>query len=160
MPLFTALLHTANDALRLGRALETLRPCSEILIVDHHSDDSTLHIAHTYGARIIHADPDTSPGHFIQLAKYHWILCLDPHESITETLEASLFEWRELPSSATGANAYSITMREETTSGWRQQAAPHTRLVPRHWNQWRLGLPADDPAASLLQGDLLRFAFP
>ena len=37
MPPFTALLHTHNDALRLGRALETLFAGSEILIVDHHS---------------------------------------------------------------------------------------------------------------------------
>ena len=31
MPPITALLHTKNDSLGLGRALETLLPCSEIL---------------------------------------------------------------------------------------------------------------------------------
>ena len=37
MPPITALLHTMNDALRLGRTLEMILPCAEILIVDHRS---------------------------------------------------------------------------------------------------------------------------
>ena len=32
MPKFTALLRTHNDALRLGRALQSLRPCDEVLV--------------------------------------------------------------------------------------------------------------------------------
>jgi glycosyltransferase involved in cell wall biosynthesis len=56
MPPITALLHTTNDALRLGRALETLLPCAEIIIVDHHSADATRRIARDYGARIVTAD--------------------------------------------------------------------------------------------------------
>jgi glycosyltransferase involved in cell wall biosynthesis len=56
MPPLTALLHTTNDALRLGRALETLLPCAELLIVDHHSTDATLRVARAYGARILPAE--------------------------------------------------------------------------------------------------------
>ena len=56
MPPITALLHTKNDGLRLGRALEMLLPCAEILIVDHHSADATRRIAREYGARIVTAD--------------------------------------------------------------------------------------------------------
>jgi glycosyltransferase involved in cell wall biosynthesis len=37
MPQLTALIHTHNDELRLGRALESLRPCDELLIFDHGS---------------------------------------------------------------------------------------------------------------------------
>jgi len=63
MPHITALLHTANDALRLGRALETLRACDEIMIVDHESSDATVRIAREYGAQILPrksgADPRT-----------------------------------------------------------------------------------------------------
>jgi hypothetical protein len=33
MPKITALLHTHNDALRLGRALDSLRPCDEVLVI-------------------------------------------------------------------------------------------------------------------------------
>jgi glycosyltransferase involved in cell wall biosynthesis len=53
MPGITALIHTHNDGLRLGRCLETLYPCDDILVVDHGSDDWTLRVAHEYGAQII-----------------------------------------------------------------------------------------------------------
>ncbi len=52
MPPITAFLHTHNDARHLGRALESLRPCDEILIIDHGSTDSTLRVAREYGAAI------------------------------------------------------------------------------------------------------------
>jgi glycosyltransferase involved in cell wall biosynthesis len=67
MPPITALLHTRNDALRLGRALEMLLPCAEILIVDHDSGDATHRIAHQYGARIIGATRDAGAQNFLTL---------------------------------------------------------------------------------------------
>src|ERR1700693_3935070 len=117
MPPITALLHTANDALRLGRALETLLPCAEILIVDHHSADATRRIAREYGARIVMADRPAPADHYLGLASHDWIFCIDPAESITESLQASLFEWSALPShslvgSATGGLAFSVFVRD------------------------------------------------
>jgi len=41
----TAVLHTQDDALRIGRCLETLYPCDGILIIDHGSKDGTLRVA-------------------------------------------------------------------------------------------------------------------
>ena len=78
MPPFTALLHTKNDALRLGRALETLVPCGEILVVDHHSADATGRIAREYGARLVAADSQANPQRYLELARFDWIFCLDP----------------------------------------------------------------------------------
>src|ERR1700686_5001163 len=97
MPPITALLHTANDALRLGRALETLLPCAEILIVDHGSADATRRIAREYGARIVIAHNQAPAHHYLALAGHDWIFCIAPAESITESLQASLFEWSALP---------------------------------------------------------------
>ena len=160
MPEITALLHTANDALRLGRALETLRPCDEILVVDHGSHDATLRIAREYGARILPSGADATPLHFPQSAKNDWILCLEPRESLTESLEASLYEWKsELPSQLTGAS-FSVFLRDETPGGWLSLPAPQTRLVPRSWNHWNGHFPADQPSALTLEGELLRFLLP
>jgi len=39
MPKISALLHTHNDALRLGRAPESLRPCDEVLAIEDCSED-------------------------------------------------------------------------------------------------------------------------
>jgi len=165
MPPITALLHTKNDALRLGRALEMLLPCAEILIVDHHSADATRRIAREYGARIVTADDQATANHYVDLARYDWVLCLEPAESITEGLQASLFDWSASPShdgvgSVAGGSAFSVFVREQTGEGWLELPAPETRLVPRSWALWQGRLPASGPSAIALQGELLRFALP
>jgi hypothetical protein len=165
MPPITALLHTKNDALRLGRSLEMLLPCAEIVIVDHHSADATLRVAREYGARVVTADAHPAANHYLDLARYDWILCLDPAESISEGLQASLFEWsvstiQPDPSGAPNRSAFSVLVRQQTSEGWLQLPTPETRLIPRGWTRWEGFLPAREPSAVALQGELLRFASP
>ncbi len=161
MPPITALLHTTNDALRLGRALETLLPCAELMIVDHHSTDATLRVARAYGARILPAEASARTEHYLNRAHCDWILCLDPSESITEKLQATLFEWSALSKeSLLNAAAFSLFVREQTNEAWQDHLVPQTRLVPRNWNSWDGRLPAHEPSSQALEGDLLRIAFP
>src|ERR1700758_2651558 len=78
-----ALLHAHNDVLRIGRCLETLYPCDEIVIVDHGSEDGTLRVAREYGARIVEAGASNFAIGDLQIAapaREDWILCLDPTE--------------------------------------------------------------------------------
>jgi glycosyltransferase involved in cell wall biosynthesis len=164
MPPFTALLHTKNDALRLGRALETLLPCAEILIVDHQSTDATQRIARQYGARTIEtdkvlADHRADAQYYLDLPRHDWILCLEPNESLTEALQASLFEWSVLPSprGMSAGPAFSVFVRQQTGE---RRSAPETRLIPCNWPLWNGHLPAHEPSAVALEGDLLRLAFP
>jgi len=166
MPALTAILHTHNDALRLGRALETLYACDHIVIVDHDSRDATIRIARQYGARIVSADanPSTSAvGTDLDLA-YGWLLCLTPHESLTESLASSLFELKlnaSVKSADTPLSAsYAVSLREETPNGWIDHPTPQTRLVPSHWSDWNNDLPIHDPSAITLAGELLRFTLP
>jgi hypothetical protein len=167
MPAITALLHTENDVLRLGRCLETLYPCDEILIVDHVSRDGTVQLAREYGARVFEvkshaksaAGAETPIPAEIRTLLRGWILCLNPRESLTESLAASLFEWKSewaVPSRA----VFSVFLRQETTEGWVQNPAPQTRLVPSDWNRWQAGFPMSEPSALALQGELLSFVFP
>jgi hypothetical protein len=161
MPPITALLHTSNDGLRLGRALETLLPCAEILIVDHHSTDNTVRIAREYGARIFRVESSVNANHGLELAQRDWILCLDPAECVTEGLQATLFEWSELPAQRVSHEpAFAVLVRQQTGIGedWLEEPARETRLVPRSWNLWQGRLPANHPNATLLEGELLRFA--
>ena len=161
MPPITALLHTSNDAKRLGRTLETLLPCSEILIVDHGSTDTTRRIAHPYAARIVDAETSPTANHFLDLARCDWILCLEPGESMTEALQASLFEWSTLPNDSVASHAaFSVYVREQKSETWLKLPAPETRLVPRTWRQWHDQLPAPEPSAVVLEGELLRFFMP
>ena len=49
----TALIHTCDNALSLGRALDSLRPCDEVIVVDHGSRDETVKVAKEHGAKVI-----------------------------------------------------------------------------------------------------------
>jgi glycosyltransferase involved in cell wall biosynthesis len=163
MPPITALLHTTNAALRLSRALETLLPCAEILIVDHASSDTTIRVAREYGARVVLADvrPSSNHDHYLDQALYDWILCLDPSESITEGLQATLFEWGSSPTlSVRGKASFSFFVREQIAEAWRTHPIPETRLIPRGWTLWNGNLPAYDPSSTPLDGELLRLAYP
>jgi glycosyltransferase involved in cell wall biosynthesis len=163
MPPLTALLHTNNDELRLGRCLETLYSCDHILIIDHNSQDATVHIAREYGARVVQAAPGKPRDQYAQSEAPGWILALDPREALTESLAASLFElraeWRQ-DLCAHKSPVYSVFLREETADGWIELPAPETRLVLNTWGRWNGTLPARDPEAVALEGELLRFAFP
>lgn len=158
MPPITALLHTANDELRLGRALETLLPCAQILIVDHGSADATLRVAREYGATIFPAASHASSKHYMEEVRHEWVFCLAPSESLTEGLQASLFEWSAAPA-ATDAT-FSTFICEQVPEGWCSQPIPETRLVPRNWPYWAGRLPGRDPDSATLEGQLLRLAFP
>jgi glycosyltransferase involved in cell wall biosynthesis len=156
MPTITALLHTHNDALRLGRALEMLFPCDEVLVIDHGSSDGTLDVARAYGARVLKASPGIS---YTQTTQGEWIFSLDPRESVTEALAASLFEWKSeaIPASVC---AFSVYRREETVEGWVENPIAQTRLVRADWKRWAGHFPERDASAVTLEGELLRFVFP
>lgn len=160
----TALLHTKNDALRLGRALETLYACDDLLIIDHGSHDATVRVAREYGARVLTATAGATQANYVRsaVANPTWILCLAPHESLTEKLAASLFEWKsESPdSNPSVARAFSVFVRDETPEGWLEIPAPQTRLVPTDWKRWHGTFPIAEPSAVVLEGELLRFVFP
>lgn len=156
MPTITALLHTYNDGLRLGRSLEMLFPCDEIVIIDHGSDDGTAAVAREYGARMTAQSERLS---YPSLVRGEWIFSLDPRESITEALAASLFEWK-VEAIPANVRAFSVYRREETIEGWIQNPVAQTRLVRADWNRWAGKFPEPDASAVALEGELLRFLFP
>ena len=160
MPPFSALLHTHNDALRLGRALETLLPCAEILIVDNHSNDTTVRLARRYGARVFSSAALSPPTHYLQHAQSDWILHLNPSESLTEGLQASLFEWSAAAASHFSTQAFSVNLLQQLGWQWRQLAEPEIRLVHKQWPHWKGLFPAPDGPSTALQGDLLQLAYP
>ncbi len=142
-----------------------LLPCAEILIVDHRSADATRRVARQYGARLVTADSDAPSNHYLDLARNDWIFCIEPGESITEGLQASLFEWSAQPShngvsDVAGGSAFSVSVRVQNGETWRDLPELETRLIPRSWTQWHGRLPRHAPSAIALPGTLLRFTMP
>ncbi|HEV2396533.1 MAG TPA: hypothetical protein VGS27_06310 [Candidatus Sulfotelmatobacter sp.] len=158
MPPITALIHTHNDVLRLGRLLETLYVCDEIILVDHGSSDGTLRIARAYAATVVPPRPGVPPTCYAGKSS-SWLLCLEARESVSESLAASLLEWKteDLPTQVTG---FSVFLREETAEGWVENPKAQVRLVPKTWTRWNGSLPLNDPTSIALEGELLRFVFP
>src|ERR1017187_2518557 len=72
MPRITALLHTHNDAFRLGRALDSLRPCDEVLVIDDRSEDDTSKVAREHGATLKSAVPGVTFGAYATDALHDW----------------------------------------------------------------------------------------
>lgn len=155
MPKITALLHTHNDALQLGRVLESLRPCDEVLVIDDESEDDTEKIAREHGANVKKAIPGVSPGAYVMDAVHEWILCLRPNESLSEDLEAALSEWKEREIDPNTA-CFGVPVRRENGAGW-EALPPEVRLVNRTLMNWVGEMPPDQACSVVLKGDLLSF---
>src|SRR5579884_1942631 len=156
----SAIIHANNDELRLGRALETLRPCDEVIVIDHGSTDRTRAIAQQYGAAVRTGVLGVKPGAYVAELKNDWVLCLLPSESLSEALEASLFEWKQNEDAGTDHQVgYRIAVREETESGWKTLPAA-LRLVDRTRMNWSDELPPIHGEGPTLAGEILRFLQP
>jgi len=158
MPKLTALLHTHNDALRLGRALDSLRPCDEVLVIDDDSEDDTEKVAREHGASLKKAIAGVTPGAYAMDAVHEWILCLRPNESLSEDLEAALFEWKEREVDPNVA-CFAAPIRRENGVGW-EKLPPEVRLVNRTRMNWVGEMPPNQACSAVLSGDLLSFREP
>ena len=90
----TATIITLNEERNIARAIESLRCCDEILVVDSGSIDRTVELAANLGARVLE-----SPWHgyavqknyAAEQASHDWILSLDADEALSESLEAEIW---------------------------------------------------------------------
>lgn len=157
MPSLSVLVHAESDAQHLGRLLETLRPADEVLVVDHAGAEAIRKVTHQYGAKLLPAVPGVDHGAYAVNCRHDWVLCLLASESLSESLEASLFEWKREDQEA--AESFAIPLREQHQSKWRTLDA-ETRLVNRCTVNWQGKLPPTLQGAIPLSGHLLRFADP
>lgn len=154
MPKLTALVHVRNHERSLGRALESLRSCDEVLVVDHGSSDDSLKVAREHGARIIAGVSGVDHGAYAQDASHDWIICLLPSESVAEELEASLLEWKQ-SDAVPDVPGYNVVIREQNGTKWKFLPA-ELRLANRKKINWTGDCPASAPDAPSLTGHLLR----
>jgi glycosyltransferase involved in cell wall biosynthesis len=150
----SALIHARDNARSLGRALDSLRPCDEVIVVDHGSKDETVKVAREHGAKVIQAVPGVDRGAYAQNARNQWVLCLLPQEALAEELEASLFEWSAAEQDG-GQMGFNMTVREQNGAGWRSLEA-EMRLANRKQINWTGELPPANPKAPALAGHILR----
>ena len=94
----TATIITLDEERNIGRAIESLRCCDEILIVDSGSVDRTVELAEKLGARVIEAGWRGYAGQknwAAEQASNEWILSLDADEALSEALEAEIWNLKK-----------------------------------------------------------------
>ncbi|MGH9693304.1 MAG: glycosyltransferase family 2 protein [Bryobacteraceae bacterium] len=91
----SATIITFNEERNVARVIESLRCCDEILVLDSGSNDRTVEIARKLGARVEEASWHgyaAQKNIAAQLATHDWILALDADESLSEALEAEIWQ--------------------------------------------------------------------
>lgn len=91
----SATIITYNEERNIARAIESLRCCDEILVLDSGSSDRTMELAANHGARVIESPWRGYAGQknlASDSATYDWILSIDADEALSEALEAEIWQ--------------------------------------------------------------------
>jgi glycosyltransferase involved in cell wall biosynthesis len=90
----SATIVTLNEEGNIARAIESLRCCDEILVVDSGSVDRTRELAEKLGARVIETGwrgYARQKNFAAEQALHDWILSIDADEALSEALEAEIW---------------------------------------------------------------------
>lgn len=161
----SAAIITRNEERNIARAIESVRCCEEIVVMDSGSTDQTVEIAQRLGARTLHQDwlgyaaqKNAAAG----ACTHDWILSLDADEAVSEELEGEIWQLkRDGPRQV----AYSMPRLAQYLGRWIRHSGWYPdrkiRLYDRRHARWEgryvhESVRADQPAG-LLQGRLLHY---
>jgi len=91
----SATIITFNEERNISRAIESLRCCDEIVVVDSGSTDRTVQLAVKLGARVMDCNWRGYAGqknYASDQCHNDWILSLDADEALSEALEAEIWQ--------------------------------------------------------------------
>ena len=90
----SATIIARDEERNIARAIESLRCCDEIVVVDSGSIDRTIEIANKLGARVVETGWRGYAGqknYAAECARHDWILSIDADEALSESLEADIW---------------------------------------------------------------------
>jgi glycosyltransferase involved in cell wall biosynthesis len=94
----SATIITLNEERNIARAIESLRCCDEIVVLDSGSTDRTVEIAAKLGARVFETGwrgYSAQKNFAAEKAEHDWVLSLDADEALSEQLEAELWQLKK-----------------------------------------------------------------
>ena len=169
LPLSVAII-AKDEAANLPRLLDSLAPLgpSEIVVVDSGSQDETVAIARSYGAKVIETD---WPGHVEQknraldACSQPWVLSLDADEPISKRLACNIVQLFDTYGNNLPYRGYKINRRNWFLGDWLYYVwTPEwrLRLIRRGSGQWVGDNPHDrleiDLPVGNLHGDIHHFS--
>ena len=136
----SATIITLNEERNISRAIESLRCCDEIVVVDSGSLDRTVEIASKFGARIVESPWRGYAGQknlAAEQAAHDWILSLDADEALSEALEGEIWQ---LKKSGPEYEAYTVPRLAQYLGRWIRHSGWYpdrkVRLYDRRRARW------------------------
>jgi glycosyltransferase involved in cell wall biosynthesis len=114
----TATIITLNEERHIARAIESLRCCDEILVLDSGSTDRTVELAENLGARVVESfwrGYAAQKNWIAEQAANDWILSLDADEALSEALEAEIWS---LKKNGPRCEAYTVPRLAQYLGRW------------------------------------------
>ena len=160
---------TMNEEANLSRTLDSVRFADEIVIVDSHSSDRTLEIAHSFNAKTFTEDFKGHGGQknsAIDKCSNDWILLLDADEVLSPELQTSI---RAILSGNPEFSAYWINRSNQIFGRFMRHGGfyPDRKLRLFRRGSARMvdeasphSTPGHTGPKGRLQGDLLHYAYP
>jgi len=136
----SAAIITYNEERNIARALESLRCCDEIVVVDSGSTDRTVELATKLGARVLDMAWRGYAGqknYASECCQYDWVLSLDADEALSEMLEAEIWQIKK---NGPEFDAYTMPRLAQYLGRWILHSGWYpdrkVRLFDRHRAKW------------------------
>jgi glycosyltransferase involved in cell wall biosynthesis len=137
----SATIIASNEERNLPRAIESLRCCDEIVVVDSGSADRTVEIAANLGARVIEAPwrgYAAQKNFASECAANDWILSIDADEALSEALESEIWQIKR---NGPAYDAYTMPRLAQYLGRWIFHSGWYpdrkVRLFDRRRAQWQ-----------------------
>lgn len=114
----SAAIITFNEERNIARAIESLRCCDEIVVVDSGSNDRTVELATKLGARVLDMAWRGYAGqknYASECCEHNWVLSLDADEALSEALEAEIWQIKK---NGPEADAYTMPRMAQYLGRW------------------------------------------
>jgi len=136
----SATIITSNEESKIARAIESLRCCDEIMVVDSGSTDRTVEIAEKFGARVVESPWHGYAGQknlAAEKASHDWIFSIDADEALSEALEGEIWQ---LKKTGPEYDAYTVPRMAQYLGRWILHSGWYpdrkVRLYDRHKARW------------------------
>jgi glycosyltransferase involved in cell wall biosynthesis len=140
----SAVLITLDEEPRIAAALESVRFCDEVLVMDAGSTDRTRDIAEAAGARVVVRPWEgftAQRNHAVTEARHDWVLAVDADERVTPALRAQIESARSAGFTHAGYRIPRVAFylgRWIRGTDWYPD--PQLRLFDRRRGRWSGGL--------------------
>jgi glycosyltransferase involved in cell wall biosynthesis len=136
----SATIITFNEERNISRAIESLRCCDEIVVVDSGSTDRTTELAAKLGARVVESPWRGYAGQknfASERAENDWVLSLDADEALSEALEGEIWQIKK---NGPHFEAYTMPRLAQYLGRWILHSGWHpdrkVRLFDRRKARW------------------------